>query len=544
MTDSWWKQRVFYQIYPKSFADSNGDGIGDIRGIIEHIDHLEKLGIGAVWLCPVYDSPLDDEGYDIRDYEKVLPAFGTMEDLQELIDELHKRDIKLVMDMVLNHSSDEHQWFLESRSSKDSPYRDFYIWRDGKGGKEPNNWASFFTPSAWKYDEGTDQWYLHLFSEKQPDLNWEQPALREKIYSMLNRWLDKGIDGFRLDVINLIAKKEGLPDGDSDGYTLAHEHFAFQPKLHEYLKEMRKRCIDGRDAMLLGETPFVTPETGLSVTGDGSELDLIFQFEILDIDSKGEKWDLAPFDLLKFKKIISKWQEALPWNTLFWSNHDQPRPVSRYLKADTYDDQKRGAKMLALAMHLMRGTPFIYQGEEIGMTNYPFRSEDELRDIESRVFLHESEKKGKAEYAWKGIRAKGRDNARTPMQWDDTEYGGFSLTRPWIDVNPNHTYVNVRTEERDPDSVLCFYRKLIAYRNSSDAVRYGDQKLLYTEDPGIFAYERTLKNSKVTVYCNFSKDRRNISAGGKVIFSSPDSSVDTLEPYGYLVTESSDQQTL
>ena len=361
----WWKERVFYEIYPRSFQDSNGDGIGDLRGIISRLDYLQWLGVGAVWLCPIYDSPNADMGYDIRNYESVMAEFGTMEDFDELVTQLHRRDIKLVMDLVVNHTSDEHPWFLEARTAKDSPYRDYYIWRDGKDGREPNNWASFFTPSAWSYDEATAQWYLHLFSEKQPDLNWENPELRQEIYGMMNRWLDRGVDGFRMDVISLLAKDPQLPDGTGSGYVFSPEYFAFQPRLHDYLREMRRACFDGRDCMCVGETSFVTTQNAGSVVDDGRELDMLFQFDVMDMDSGEAKWDARPFDLMRFKQIISAWQAAIGWNTLFWGNHDQPRLVSRFGCTRTETLRRRSATCLATAMYLLRGTPFLYQGEEI-----------------------------------------------------------------------------------------------------------------------------------------------------------------------------------
>lgn len=506
MRSAWWKERVFYQIYPRSFQDSNGDGIGDIQGIISRLDYLKWLGIGAIWLCPVYDSPNADMGYDIRDYEKIMAEFGTMEDFDQLLEEMHKRDIKLVMDLVVNHSSDEHAWFVESRKSKDNPYRDYYIWRDGNGEKEPNNWASFFTPSAWSYDENTDQWYLHLFSEKQPDLNWENPKLRDEVYDMMNRWFDKGVDGFRMDVISLIAKALGLPDGDGKGYVFSDQYFAFQPKLHEYLREMRERCFDGRDCMCVGETTFVTTENANSVVGDGRELDLLFQFDIMDIDGENGKWNVIPFDLLKLKKVISKWQNAIDWNTLFWSNHDQPRVVSRFGSAVTEEYRVQSAKMLATAMYLLRGTPFIYQGEEIGMTNFPFEQESQLQDVESINLLKEAKKDGKEAWAWNGILHKGRDNARTPMQWDGSENAGFTTGKPWIEVNPNYGQINVKSALDDKNSIVHFYRELIALRNSSDVVKYGDFRLLISEHPQLFAYSRTYQDERIIVCCNFSEE--------------------------------------
>ena len=504
MSAAWWKERVFYQIYPRSFQDSDGDGIGDIPGILSRLDYLKWLGIGAVWLCPVYDSPNADMGYDIRDYEKIMAEFCSMEDFDRLVSELHKRDIKLIMDLVVNHSSDEHAWFVESRKSRDNPCRDYYIWRDGREGKEPNNWASFFTSSAWTYDAQTEQWYLHLFSEKQPDLNWENPRLRGEIYGMMNRWFDRGVDGFRMDVISLLAKAPGLPDGKGEGYVFAPEAFAFQPKLHEYLREMRQRCFDGRDCMCVGETTFVNTENANSVLADGRELDLLFQFDIMDIDGRNGKWNVIPFDLVRLKQIIARWQEAIDWNTLFWGNHDQPRVVSRFGSTVTEEARVQSAKMLAAAMYLLRGTPFLYQGEEIGMTNFPFTQPSQLRDVESINLLAQAEKDGRTDWAWNGILRKGRDNARTPMQWDATENAGFTDGAPWIGVNPNYPAVNVEQAMADENSILHFYRRLIALRAGSETLKYGDFHMLLPDDPHVFTYERSLRGERVIVCCNFS----------------------------------------
>lgn len=500
----WWKERVFYEIYPRSFQDSNGDGIGDLRGIISRLDYLQWLGVGAVWLCPIYDSPNADMGYDIRNYESVMAEFGTMEDFDELVTQLHRRDIKLVMDLVVNHTSDEHPWFLEARTAKDSPYRDYYIWRDGKDGREPNNWASFFTPSAWSYDETTAQWYLHLFSEKQPDLNWENPELRQEIYGMMNRWLDRGADGFRMDVISLLAKHPQLPDGKGSGYVFSPEYFAFQPRLHDYLREMRRECFDGRDCMCVGETSFVTTQNAGSVVDDGRELDMLFQFDVMDMDSGETKWDARPFDLTRFKQIISAWQAAIGWNTLFWGNHDQPRLVSRFGCTRTETLRRRSATCLATAMYLLRGTPFLYQGEEIGMTNCPFPDISELRDVESLNLLRQAEESGRMDWAWRGVRSKGRDNARTPMQWDASPNGGFTGGTPWIMVNPNAREINVAAAIRDPDSVLHYYRALLALRRERDVLRYGDFSLLLQEHPQVFAYARTFEGQQIRIYCNFT----------------------------------------
>lgn len=541
MSEAWWKERVFYQIYPRSFQDSNGDGIGDLRGIISRLDYLKSLGVGAVWLCPVYDSPNADMGYDIRDYEKIMAEFGTMEDFDELLREMHSRDIKLIMDLVVNHSSDEHRWFVESRSSRESPYRDYYIWRDGKDGREPNNWASFFTPSAWSYDEVTDQWYLHLFSEKQPDLNWENPSVREEVYSMINRWFDRGVDGFRMDVISVLAKAPGLPDGKgapgAGGYVFSSEHFAFQPKLHEYLREMRRRCFDGRDCMCVGETSFVTTENANSVVGDGRELDLLFQFDLMDMDGEGSKWNTIPLDVPKFKRIVAAWQGAIDWNTLFLGNHDQPRIVSRFGDTSSKELWKRSAKCLAALMYLQRGTPFIYQGEELGMTNAPFETREQLRDVEELNLLALCRSEAELEWAWRGIKAKGRDNARTPMQWSAGENAGFTTGEPWIMLNPNYTEINAETEESDPDSVLNYYRALIALRNSTPALLYGDWRELLPESCQVVAYTRGLDGEEYAVLCNLSRKSATLPCrlgdfGEPVLSNMPaDPAADTLRPY-------------
>lgn len=541
MPEAWWKERVFYQIYPRSFQDSNGDGIGDLRGIISRLDYLKSLGVGAVWLCPVYDSPNADMGYDIRDYEKIMTEFGTMEDFDELLRELHSRDIKLVMDLVVNHSSDEHRWFAESRSSRDNPYRDYYIWRDGKNGREPNNWASFFTPSAWSYDEGTGQWYLHLFSEKQPDLNWENPSVREEVYAMMNRWFDRGVDGFRMDVITVIAKAPGLPDGKgtpgAGGYVFSSEHFAFQPKLHEYLREMRRRCFDGRNCMCVGETSFVTTENANSVVGDGRELDLLFQFDLMDMDGEGSKWNAIPLDVPKLKRIIAAWQGAIDWNTLFLGNHDQPRVVSRFGDTGSEELWRRSAKCLATLMYLQRGTPFIYQGEELGMTNAPFETREQLRDVEELNLLALCESEAELAWAWRGIKAKGRDNARTPMQWSTGKNAGFTTGEPWIMLNPNYTEINAEAEEHDPDSILNYYRALIALRNATPALLRGGWRELLPESGQVVAYARELEGEEYTVLCNLSGESAELpcalSEFGELVLSNmpADPAAKALQPY-------------
>ena len=538
MDNRWWERRVFYQIYPRSFADSNADGIGDIKGIISKLDYLKWLGIGAIWLCPVYDSPNEDMGYDIRDYESIMKEFGTMEDFKILLSELHRRDIKLVMDLVVNHTSDEHKWFVEAKKDSDSKYRDYYIWRKGQDGKEPNNWSSFFTPSAWTYDEKSDEWYLHLFAEKQPDLNWENANMRNEIYEMINHWFDLGVDGFRMDVISLIAKAPGLPNVEGKNYAMAPEYFAFQPKLHEYLREMRRKCFDGRNCMCVGETTFVSTENANTVVGDGRELDMLFQFDLMDIDGSDTKWSLKPFDINKFKEVIDKWQKAINWNTLFWSNHDQPRVVSRFGSVESDEYWKTSAKMLAVAMYLLKGTPFIYQGEEIGMTNYPFKDETQLRDIESINLLKQNSTN--KDWAWNSILAKGRDNARTPMQWDDSINAGFSEGKPWIDVNPNYLKINVSSQIDDKDSILNFYRELIDFRTSNDTILKGDYKQILFDDKRLFAYERYLGDEKITVYCNFTNEPivLDTTSDGDVIINvntEINDSIYTLGKYGALV---------
>lgn len=549
MSEAWWKERVFYQIYPRSFQDSNGDGIGDLRGIISRLDYLKSLGVGAVWLCPVYDSPNADMGYDIRDYERIMAEFGTMEDFEELLRGLHERDIKLVMDLVVNHSSDEQRWFAESRSSRDNPYRDYYIWRDGKDGREPNNWASFFTPSAWSYDENTGQWYLHLFSEKQPDLNWENPSVREEVYAMMNRWFDRGVDGFRMDVITVIAKAPGLPDGTGEpgngGYVFSPEHFAFQPKLHEYLREMRSRCFDGRNCMCVGETSFVTTENANSLVGDGRELDLLFQFDLMDMDGEGSKWNAIPLDVPKLKRIIAAWQGAIDWNTLFLGNHDQPRVVSRFGDTGSEELWKRSAKCLATLMYLQRGTPFIYQGEELGMTNAPFETREQLRDVEELNLLALCKNEAELAWAWRGIKAKGRDNARTPMQWSAGKNAGFTTGEPWIMLNPNNTRINAEAEEQDPDSILNYYRALIALRNGTPALLNGDWRELLPENGQIVAYVRELEGEEYTVLCNLSGERAELPCamsefGEPVLSNMPsDPAAEALYPYQALVLKRS-----
>ncbi|SCJ05424.1 Oligo-1%2C6-glucosidase [uncultured Clostridium sp.] len=499
MERRWWHSSVVYQIYPRSFNDSNGDGIGDINGIIEKLDYLKVLGIDVIWLSPVYKSPNDDNGYDISDYCDIMDEFGTMEDMDRLLSEAKNRNIKIVMDLVVNHTSDEHKWFIESKKSKDNEYRDYYIWRDPVNGKEPNDLGSCFSGSAWQYDEESGQYYLHLFSKKQPDLNWENEKVRKEVYDMMNFWVDKGIGGFRMDVIDLIGK---VPD---DGIT------GNGPKLHEYLQEMNKAALEGNDLLTVGETWGATPEVAkLYSNPERNELSMVFQFEHIGLDqAEGkEKWDVKPLDLLDLKKVLSKWQTELDgegWNSLFWNNHDLPRIVSRWGNDKEY--RVESAKMLATLLHGMKGTPYIYQGEELGMTNIRLENIDEYNDIETLNMYKDRISKGyDHDDIMNSIYIKGRDNARTPMQWDDSENSGFTTGKPWLSVNKNYKDINAKKALKDKNSVFHHYKKLIDIRKHNDTIIYGDYKLLASDHKSIFAYIRELNGDKILVVCNFYSD--------------------------------------
>ena len=496
MEKRWWHSSVVYQIYPRSFKDSNGDGIGDIKGIIEKLDYLKELGIDVIWLSPVYKSPNDDNGYDISDYCDIMDEFGTMDDMDNLLKEAKKRGIKIVMDLVVNHTSDEHKWFIEARKSKDNKYRDYYIWRDAVNGKEPNGLESCFSGSAWEYDKETNQYYLHLFSKKQPDLNWQNEKVRKEVYKMMNFWIDKGIGGFRMDVIDLIGK---VPDKMITGNG---------PKLHEYLQEMNKEALRGHDLLTVGETWGATPEIAkLYSNPSRNELSMVFQFEHIELDQvKGkEKWDLKPLNLLDLKKVLSKWQTELKddgWNSLFWNNHDLPRIVSRWGNDKEY--RVESAKMLATLLHGMKGTPYIYQGEEIGMTNIRLKDISEYNDIESINMYNDRISKGYSkEEIMNSIYAKGRDNGRTPIQWDDSKNAGFTTGKPWLVVNENYKDINVAKALKDKDSIFYHYKKLIEIRKNNETIIYGDYKLLCENDENIFAYVRELNKDKILVVCNF-----------------------------------------
>ena len=519
MEKRWWKESVVYQIYPRSFCDSNGDGIGDLNGITGKLDYLKELGIDVIWLSPVYKSPNDDNGYDISDYQAIMDEFGTMEDFDRMLATAHEKGIKIMMDLVVNHTSDEHKWFIESRKSTDNPYRDYYIWRPAKeDGSLPNNWGSCFSGPAWEYDKTTDMYFLHLFSKKQPDLNWDNPAVRQDVFDMMNWWLKKGVDGFRMDVISLISKEPGLPDKEPgiNGYATFNVS-ANGPHVHEYLQEMRQKALNNADTITVGECSGVTLEEAKKYArSDEKELNMVFQFEHMDVDSdeKAGKWTTRKMDLRNLKKILTRWQKGLQdiaWNSLYWENHDQPRSVSRFGN-DSDEYREISAKMLATCIHMMQGTPYVYQGEELGMTNCPFNTLDNFRDLESINAFHELTEQGKMteENMMAAIGYKGRDNARTPMQWDDSAYAGFSTANPWIMVNPNYTKINAKDQINREDSVFKYYQKLIKLRHESELIVYGTYDLILDDDKDIYAYIRTLGDEKLIVYCNFSENTREV----------------------------------
>lgn len=519
MEKRWWKESVVYQIYPRSFCDSNGDGIGDLNGITGKLDYLKELGIDVIWLSPVYKSPNDDNGYDISDYQAIMDEFGTMEDFDRMLATAHEKGIKIMMDLVVNHTSDEHKWFIESRKSTDNPYRDYYIWRPAKeDGSLPNNWGSCFSGPAWEYDKTTDMYFLHLFSKKQPDLNWDNPAVRQDVFDMMNWWLKKGVDGFRMDVISLISKEPGLPDKEPgiNGYATCNVS-ANGPHVHEYLQEMRQKALNNADTITVGECSGVTLEEAKKYArSDEKELNMVFQFEHMDVDSdeKSGKWTTRKMDLRDLKNILTRWQKGLQdiaWNSLYWENHDQPRSVSRFGN-DSDEYREISAKMLATCIHMMQGTPYVYQGEELGMTNCPFNTLDNFRDLESINAFHELTEQGKMteEDMMAAIGYKGRDNARTPMQWDDSVYAGFSTANPWIMVNPNYTKINAKDQINREDSVFKYYQKLIKLRHESELIVYGTYDLILDDDKDIYAYIRTLGDEKLIVYCNFSENTREV----------------------------------
>ncbi|MEZ8123161.1 alpha-glucosidase [Vibrio splendidus] len=499
MEQKWWHDAVVYQIYPRSFLDSNNDGIGDLNGIISKLDYLKELGINVIWLSPVYQSPMDDNGYDISDYQAIAEEFGTMEEMKHLMDEAKERDIKIVMDLVVNHTSDEHRWFEQARSSKDNPYRDYYIWRDAlPDGSAPDDQGSIFGGSAWQWDELTQQYYFHLFSKRQPDLNWENPKIQEEVHTMMNWWIDLGIGGFRLDVIDLIGKEidKGITGNG--------------PRLHKLLQQMNQATFGNKDLLTVGETWGATPEIAKLYSGqDRNELSMVFQFEHITLTwENGDKWNPIPLDLREFKNVLTKWQLELAdggWNSLFWNNHDLPRLVSKY--GDDKHFRVESAKMLATCLHFLKGTPYIYQGEEIGMTNVAFDNLDQYKDIETHNFYKVKTESGVThEHMMDAIHENSRDNARTPMHWNNQTNAGFSEGTPWIELNPNYPEINVESALADPGSIFYHYKTLIELRKAHPAIVYGSFIPVFEEHDKVFAYVRELDGEQLFVVCNFSGD--------------------------------------
>lgn len=507
MKKNWWKEAVAYQIYPRSFMDSNGDGIGDIKGIISKLDYLEDLGIDVIWVCPMYQSPNDDNGYDISDYHKILADFGRMEDFEQLLKEVHHRGMKVILDLVINHTSDEHPWFIESRSSKDNPKRDWYIWRDGKADKEPNNWESIFGGSAWEYDEKTEQYYLHIFSKKQPDLNWENKKVRRSLYEMINWWLNKGIDGFRVDAISHIKKEEGLldmPNPKGLQYVPSFDKYMNVGGIHAFLEELKNETFSKYDIMTVGEANGVTVEDIEYWVGEEKgKFNMVFQFEHLKLWNAEIKKEL---DIVGLKKILSRWQkgaEGKGWNALFIENHDQPRRVSTWGNDQEY--WRESATSLGAMYFLMQGTSFIYQGQEIGMTNAYFESIEDYDDIATKNLFKQKIKEGAShEKIMEMIGVSSRDNSRTPMQWSSAQNAGFTTGSPWIKLNPNFKKVNVEIQKEDKGSILNFYKKMIALKKKSEVLTYGMYELVLENDPQVYAYTRTLGNEKVIIFANLS----------------------------------------
>lgn len=509
MKKAWWKESIVYQIYPRSFKDSNKDGIGDIPGIIQKLDYIQSLGVDIIWVCPVYQSPNDDNGYDISDYRAIMNEFGDMGDFDHLLDAVHQRGMKLVMDLVPNHSSDEHVWFQESRKSKDNPYRDYYYWKPPTNGGPPNNWPSFFGGSVWQHDEATGEYYLHLFSKKQPDLNWENPKVRQEIYDIMKFWFDKGIDGFRMDVISLISKRTDFPDAKISSFNeIINRYYANGPRVHEFLREMYEEVLCKYDIMTVGEGPGIDLENGADYVGESQkELNMIFHFGHMFIDTgPGGKYDRVQWLLTDFKRVFNEWDALLKhngWGSIFLGNHDFPRIVSRFGNDKQY--WKESAKLLSTLLLSLRGTTYIYQGDEIGMTNVAHHSIEDYRDIETLNSWQEAEAAGKPmDDFLKIVHLNSRDNARTPMQWDATTYGGFSAEDPWIKVNPNYKEINVAAQENDPDSILNYYRKMIRFRKDNPTLIYGDYKCLLEMDTDIYAYERWDDEKRFLVLLNFT----------------------------------------
>jgi oligo-1,6-glucosidase len=512
---TWWKKAVVYQIYPRSFKDSNGDGIGDLPGIINKLDYIKSLGVDVMWLCPIYDSPNDDNGYDVSDYRKIMTDFGNMSDFDELLEGVHQRGIKLIMDIVPNHTSDEHPWFKASAESEDNPYRDYYIWRKGEKGKLPNNWPSFFSGNAWDYDEKTNSHYLHLFSKKQPDLNWENPKVRQEIYDIMHFWFKKGIDGFRMDVVSLISKPLGLPNTESNVFTeIIAKYYANGPRVHEYLKEMNQKVFRHYDCMTVGEGPGITLDNALNYVGeDREELNMVFHFGHMYIDNGPRgKYDPIPYDLVDMKKVFNDWDTKLKgkgWGSIFLGNHDFPRIVSRFGNDGIY--WQESAKLLSTLLLSMRGTPYIYQGDEIGMTNVAFESIGDYQDIETLNSWRDAMQKGVDPQNFiKLVHQQSRDNARTPFQWDNTKNGGFSDGKPWLKSNDNFELINVENQEKDKDSVLNFYRKMVKYRKENPTLVYGDYECYQVDHPELFSFKRWDDQNTYWVLLNFSDHHHDV----------------------------------
>ena len=510
MNKQWWKEAVIYQIYPRSFNDTSGDGIGDISGIIDKLDYIKSLGVDVVWLCPIYESPNDDNGYDISDYYNIMTEFGTMADFDRMLAEMKKRDLKLLMDLVANHTSDEHPWFVESRSSKDNPKRDYYIWRQGKNGDPPNNWQSYFSGNAWTHDPTTDEYYLHLFTKKQPDLNWDNKKVRQEIYDIMRFWLDKGINGFRMDVISVISKRNYNDTPYKDFWETVNKVYANGPRVHEFLKEMYENVLSHYNVMSVGEGSGIDIENAIKYVGEErKELNMVFHFDIMTMDHGPEgKFDYRKYDFVQFKKIYRKWDERLKnngWNSIFLGNHDFPRMISRFGNDEEY--WVESAKALAMLLMTMRGTPYIYQGDEIGMTNVAFPSITDYRDVETLNAYHVIEKENSnVEKMLKAIHVQGRDNARTPVHWNNEPMAGFTSGEPWINVNPNYKKINVAKQEKDPDSILNFYREMVAFRKHHPTLVYGDFEMIQEENNRVFAYLREDEENQYLVIINFSDE--------------------------------------
>ncbi|KAB1196735.1 MULTISPECIES: alpha-glucosidase [Haloferax] len=562
---AWWKEAVVYQIYPRSFNDSDGDGLGDIPGIVEKVDYLDSLGVDCVWLNPVYESPGVDNGYDISDYRAIMDEFGTMADWKELRDALHERGIRLIMDLVVNHTSDEHAWFVNSRSSKDAEYREYYWWREGRTPEgtgldpddydtpadvdevPPNNWDSFFGGPAWTYDDQTGEWYLHLFDERMPDVNWETADLREELFEMMEWWLDNGIDGFRMDVINLISKPDGLPDGeDPTAIVKGVDKFTNGPRVHDYLSELHDRVLEGTDSMTVGEMAELSIEEAKRYVGeDGDGMSMVFTFDHMRLDmTDAGRWSYRESSPRELKETMTHWQDGLAdegWNSLFLNNHDEPRQVSRF--GDVGEGYRReSAKLLATVLHTLRGTPYIYQGEELGMTNYPFDSLDEIRDVDTIKNVRAAQKSGQLDEddVMDLVRYRTRDNARTPMQWDDSEHAGFTDGTPWMPVNPNKDTINAEDARNDPDSVWHYYRDLIDLRTERDVVVYGEYDLRLPEHESLWVYTRTLETDDgedtLLVVLNFGNDETEfeppadlVGESAEILISNYDTDVNAVE---------------